>query len=183
MDSFYSVQELGLIGFKFIGNNILLSRKASVYSAHTISIGDNVRIDDFCILSGKITIGSNVHISAYVALYGSRGIVINDFSGISARTTIYSAVDDFSGDYLIGPMCPTEATHIIGGEVILDKYVQIGASCVVMPNLSIEEGAVIGAMSFVNKSISRWTINAGIPCEKIKNRSRGLLKFIHQDEK
>lgn len=175
MNSFYSAQELNLIGFKSIGNNVLLSRKASIYSAQTISIGNNVRIDDFCLLSGKIDIGSNVHISAYVALYGSLGIVIDDFSGISARTTIYSAVDDFSGKHLIGPMCPTETTHVIGGEVVLQKYVQIGASCVVMPNLLVEEGAIVGAMSFVNKSLQPWNIYAGIPVKKIKDRSKDLL--------
>lgn len=70
MDSFYSRSELEHIGFATIGKNVLLSRKASIYSPAMISIGDNVRIDDFCILSGCIGIGSQVHISAYVALYG-----------------------------------------------------------------------------------------------------------------
>ena len=117
MDSFYSRSELEHIGFATIGKNVLLSRKASIYSPAMISIGDNVRIDDFCILSGCIGIGSQVHISAYVALYGGMGITIEDYSGVSARTTIYSAVDDFGGDYLIGPMCPVEMTHVMGGPV------------------------------------------------------------------
>ena len=132
MDSFYSRSELEHIGFATIGKNVLLSRKASIYSPAMISIGDNVRIDDFCILSGCIGIGSQVHISAYVALYGGMGITIEDYSGVSARTTIYSAVDDFGGDYLIGPMCPVEMTHVMGGPVVLQKYVQVGASCVIV---------------------------------------------------
>ena len=65
-NSFYTEAELERIGFASIGKNVLLSRKVSVYSASTISIGNNVRIDDFCILSGSISIGSFVHISAYV---------------------------------------------------------------------------------------------------------------------
>ena len=51
MDSFYSRSELEHIGFATIGKNVLLSRKASIYSPAMISIGDNVRIDDFCIVS------------------------------------------------------------------------------------------------------------------------------------
>lgn len=82
MDSFYSRSELEHIGFATIGKNVLLSRKASIYSPAMISIGDNVRIDDFCILSGCIGIGSQVHISAYVALYGGMGITIEDYSGV-----------------------------------------------------------------------------------------------------
>ena len=66
--SFYSQKELTSIGFKSIGTNVLISKKASFYSPEEISIGNNVRIDDFCILSGKITLGSNIHISAFCAL-------------------------------------------------------------------------------------------------------------------
>lgn len=179
MNSFYSRSELEQIGFASIGEDVLLSRKASVYSPATISLGSHVRIDDFCILSGLIRIGSHVHISAYVALYGGMGITIEDYSGVSARTTIYSAVDDFGGDYLIGPMCPDEMTHVTGGTVYLRKFVQVGASCVVMPNLSIEEGSVVGAMSFVNKSLASWGIYAGVPARRLRDRSKGLLNFAN----
>ena len=101
MTSFYSAQELQKIGFKAIGENVKISRKTSIYSPERISIGNNVRIDDFCILSGTISIGSHIHISAYVALYGAMGIVIEDYSGISPKSVVYSAMDDFSGIYLI----------------------------------------------------------------------------------
>ena len=80
MNSFYCAEELSEMGFKRVGENVLLSRKASIYSPTKISIGSNVRIDDFCILSGNITIGSNVHISAYTALFGGGEIIIEDYS-------------------------------------------------------------------------------------------------------
>lgn len=179
MDSFYSRSELERIGFASIGKNVLLSRKASIYSPATISFGDNVRVDDFCILSGHISIASQVHISAYVALYGGMGITIGDYSGVSARTTIYSAIDDFGGDYLIGPMCPVEMTHVTGGQVVLQDYVQVGASCVVMPSLTVAEGSVVGAMSFVNQSLDAWGVYAGIPVRRLRDRSRKLLDFTN----
>lgn len=62
------------------------------------AIGNNVRIDDFYILSGKLTLCNNIHISSFCALYGSNGIIMNDFSGLSPRTTIFSASDDFTGE-------------------------------------------------------------------------------------
>ena len=70
MDSYYSEEELNNIGFKSIGTNVKLSKKSSIYGANEISLGNNVRIDDFCILSGKIRIGNYIHIAAYSALYG-----------------------------------------------------------------------------------------------------------------
>lgn len=182
MSNFYTIDELKKLGIKQIGNNVLISKKASIYSPETIRIGNNVRIDDFCILSGDIEIGDYVHISAYVALYGKFGIKINDFCGCSARCTIYSATDDFSGEYMVGPLLPKDLTNVTGGKVILEKYVQLGANTVVMPNLTIREGTSVGAMSFVNKSLDEWGIYVGIPCKKIKQRKDNIInlsKNIH----
>lgn len=178
MNSFYSEAELQSLGFKSVGKDVMLSKKASVYSPHMIEIGDNVRIDDFCILSGKITIGSNVHISAYVGLYGSMGIVIGDYSGISPKSVVYSAMDDFSGEYLIGPIHPKSSTNVMGGMVRIGRYAQIGTNTVVFPNLNIGEGAVIGACSLVNRDIDEWSISFGIPAHRKRNRKKGLLKFV-----
>ena len=178
MNSFYTVEELQDLGFKSIGKNVLISRKASIYSADKIALGDYVRIDDFCILSGNINLGSHIHISAYCALYGSNGITLEDYTGLSARCTVYSAVDDFSGDYLIGPMVDESKTNVTGGEVFIRRYSQVGAGCTIMPDVEIAEGVAVGAMSFVNKPLSEWTINAGVPARKIRERSKKMLHYI-----
>lgn len=178
-DSFFTQDELKTLGFASIGKNVKLSRKTSLYNIQNITIGDNVRIDDFCILSGNITIGSNIHISAYVALYGSGGIVMEDYTGISPRSTVYSAMDDFSGDCLIGPIHPTEYTNVHKGQVIIKKYAQIGTHSVVFPNITIGEGSVVGAMTLVNKSLDAWGIYVGQPAKFLKTRKKGLLKFLY----
>ena len=178
MDSFYSEDELFGIGFKSVGKNVKLSRKASIYSPEKITIGDNVRIDDFCILSGNITLGSNIHISAYVALYGAMGIVMEDYSGISPKSVVYSAMDDFSGDYLIGPIHPEEKTNVTGGLVRISRFVQIGSNTVVFPNLCVGEGSVVGACSLVRKDLSPWGIFIGVPAKRLKERKKELLSLI-----
>lgn len=177
MSSFYDCNELMRIGFQNIGTNVLISKKASIYSPELISIGNNVRIDDYCILSGKISIGSHIHISAYSALYGKYGITLEDFTTISGRNIIYSASDDYSGEYLTNPMIPEKYTNVSGGEVIIKKHSIIGAGCIIMPNLTVEEGTAVGAMSFVNRSTEPWSIYVGIPAKKIKNRRRDLLRL------
>jgi galactoside O-acetyltransferase len=62
MSSFYSSEELADIGLKSCGYNALISKKASLYRVEDIEVGNNVRIDDFCFLLGKLKIGNNVHI-------------------------------------------------------------------------------------------------------------------------
>lgn len=96
-NSFNTPNELIEIGFKNFGNNVSIGRLAKFYGAENIEIGNNVRIDDFCLLSGNICLGNYIHISAYSALYGKFGIVMQDYSGLSPRCTILSATDDFEG--------------------------------------------------------------------------------------
>lgn len=178
MSSFYRQEEVIQLGFKSIGENVLISKKACFYNIQHISIGSNVRIDDFCILSGHISLGSYIHIGAFSALYGSKGIEMEDYTGLSPRCSIFSASDDFSGDYLISPMVNDEKTNVTGGPVKIRKYTQIGAGCTIMPCLEIKEGVAVGAMSLVRENIEAWGIYAGIPAKKIKDRKNGLLQLV-----
>lgn len=177
-----SQNELEKRGIRY-GKNVLISDKCSIYS-NDIVIGDNVRIDDFCILSGSIRLGNNIHIGAYCALYGKFGITMEDYTGLSPRCTIFSATDDFGGDFLISPMNPEKYTHVIGAPVYLRKFVQIGSGTVIMQGVELNEGCAIGAMSFVKKSIPAWEIWAGNPLWFIKERSKGMIELEkqYQDE-
>lgn len=177
--SFYTPEELAQIGLKSYGEDVRISRYAQIYSPEKISIGDNVRIDDFCILSGNITIGSHIHIAAYCALYGADyGIIMEDYTGLSARATIYAAMDDFSGDYLIGPIHEDKSINVTGGLVQICKYAQIGVGGLVFPSVCVGEGTILGAMSMAKQALIPWSIYAGIPAKKIKNRSKGLLDLM-----
>ena len=177
MSNFYNKEELNNLGLKAFGKNVLISKKCSIYGAENVEIGSNVRVDDFCIRSGNIKIGNYVHIYAFTALYGKYNIEISDFCGISPRSTLFSATDDFSGKFMISPMVPIEFTNVAGGKIMLNKYCQIGANSIIMPNLEFGEGAVCGAFSFVNKNLDAWTINIGIPAKKIKTRLKDLLQY------
>ena len=181
MTSFYSKDELKEIGFRYIGENVLLSRKTSIYGAENISIGSNTRIDDFCIISGNIILGEHVHIAAYCALFaGKTGIEMKDFSAISSRGIIYAESDDYSGRVLTNPTVPNEYKHIICGKVVLHKHVLIGAGCIVLPGVTLNEGSAFGSMSLINTDADEWTINVGTPCKIIKRRERDLLDFERQ---
>ena len=169
-NSFLNRQELEMIGLLGYGENVLISRKASFYAPGKITLGDHVRIDDFCILSGDITIGSHVHISAYSALDGQCGVIMEDYTGLSPRCIVFSAMDDFSGEYLVGPMVDEGKRNLTGGPVLIKKYSQICAGSIVFPGIVVGEGAVVGAMSMVNRNLKAWTIYAGIPVKEIKVR-------------
>ena len=177
-NSFYLREELLDLGIKEVGSNVFISRKASLYGCSNMSIGSNVRIDDFCVLSGKIVLGNHIHIAVYSALFGGHtGIEMKDFSGISSRCTIYAESDDYSGKFLTNPTVPDEYLGLVKGKVILNKHVIIGSGSVVLPNCELGEGVAVGCMSSVHKSLQEWNIYFGSPCKRIKSRKKDLLKL------
>jgi acetyltransferase-like isoleucine patch superfamily enzyme len=183
--AFLSENELNKIGFKTIGRNVKISDRASIYAPQNITIGDNVRIDDFCILSateGFIRLHNHIHIAAFCILIGRGGITMDDYSGLSSRVSLYSASDDYSGDFLIGPIMELECLNIIEGPIVLKKYVTIGTNSTILPNVTLNVGSVLGAFSLLTKDTEEWTVSAGVIAKKIKTRKRGLLQLITKME-
>lgn len=175
-----SRQQIEVIGFKSVGENVLISDKASIYGAAHISIGSNVRIDDFVVLSagdGGIEIGNYIHIAVFSSLIGAGRITLSDFCNISSRVSIYSSSDDYSGEYMTNPMVPKSLTNVIKAPVCLGKHVIIGAGCVVLPGVRLEEGVAVGALSLVAKSFSNFDIIGGSPAKVIKKRDKKLLEL------
>lgn len=177
--SYYSDEELAQLGLASYGNNVRLSRKASLYGVGNISIGSNVRIDDYCVLSGKIIIGNYVHINPFTGVFaGDAGVFFEDFANLASRVTIYAVSDDYSGNYLTSPLLPEEVTNITHAPVNIGKYVIIGTGASILPGVRIGEGCAIGAMTLVKKDCKPWGIYAGIPCHFVKHRSKRMLEFM-----
>ena len=65
LSSYYSRDELKKLGLKSFGKNIQISRNTKIYDPEKLSIKNNVRIDDFCILTGNIVLGNYIHISPF----------------------------------------------------------------------------------------------------------------------
>jgi galactoside O-acetyltransferase len=183
--SFLSKAELHRIGFKHIGENVLISDKCSIYNAKNISIDDNVRIDDFSILSageGGIEIGKYVHIACYSAIIGKGKVTMKDFSGLSSRVSVYSSSDKYDGEFMTNPCLPNHVINTMHKDVVIGKHVVIGSGSVVLPGVNLADGAAVGAMSLVNKSEDESYVLAGIPAKRVKPRLKNIFeleKTIH----
>lgn len=175
-----SRSEIDALGFKSAGNNLLISDKASFYGANRISLGNNVRIDDFCVLSAGvegIKVGNYVHIAVYSSLIGAGAIYLNDYCNLSSRVAIYSSNDDYSGEYMTNPMVSDLFTNVTSAPVSLGKHTIIGSGSVILPGLTLGIGVAIGALSLVNKNCVDFGIYAGAPARLIKMRSKNLLEL------
>lgn len=171
------------MGFASVGDNVQISDRASFYGVALIALGDNVRIDDFCVLSAGVSginIGQHVHIAVYSSLIGAGKITLSDFCNISSRVSIYSSSDDFSGATMTNPTVPSEYTGVTHADVFLGKHVIIGCGCVILPGVTLEDGAAVGALSLVNKNCEAFGTYAGNPARRIKGRKQDLLNLEQQ---
>ena len=168
------------MGFASIGQNVQISDKASFYNTANISLGSNVRIDDFCVFSagdGGIHIGSYIHVAVFTLLIGAGKITLADFCNISSRVSIYSSNDDYSGATMTNPTLPKEYTGVTHADVSLGKHVIVGCGSVILPNVTLYEGVAVGALSLITKNCDAFGIYAGNPARRIKERKRDLVKL------
>ena len=176
--AFISQEELNRLGFKRIGKNVKISDKASIYNAESIEIGDNSRIDDFCLLSGRIYIGRNVHIAAFCNIAGGEpGIIFDDFSGLAYGCHIFSQSDDYSGASLTNPTIPKKYKKEIFKSVRIGRHSIVGTKSIVLPGANLAEGTAVGAMSMITKATQPWGIYFGVPARRIKDRNMNLLQL------
>ena len=127
-----SKEQIKEMGFARVGDNVALSDKASYYNCGKITIGNNVRIDDFCVLSAGergIEIGNYCHFAVFTSMIGAGKISFGDFGGTSSRVRVV-----------------------------------------------VEDGASVGALSLVTKSLSSFGSYFGVPARKIGTRSRQCLE-------
>lgn len=176
---YWTEAELRKGGFASVGDNVRIAKSCTIVGLENISIGSNVRIDGPSVLSassGYIRLGSHIHIGGFCFLAGGGGIGMADFSGLSQRVSIYSVTDDYSGKALTNPTIPKQFLRVKSAPVLLGKHAIVGAGCVILPGCEIGEGASVGAMSLVSKSLEAWCIHFGIPAKRLKSRSRDLLE-------
>lgn len=177
--SYLTDLQLKSVGFKHLGDNVKIGSLVSIHRPEEISIGDNSRIDDFCAISGKITIGRNVHIAVHSSLIASsEELIMKDFSGLAFGCHLFTSSDDYSGKSLTNPTVPSKYKSITNGQITIGRHVIIGTSSIVFPGVDIADGCAIGALTLVIKSTTPWGIYVGNPARRIKERSKDLL--VHE---
>ncbi len=177
MEGYYSEDELRGLGLKSVGERVLISKKTSIYTPEKISIGHDVRIDDFCLLVGSITLGNYIHLAPYVSIHGTGdgSVTMKDFSGLSSYTAVYASSDDYSGNSITNPTVNEEYEKLISSDIVIEKHVVVGLHSVILPNGYLAEGVALGAMSMLSGQTEPWGIYVGIPCRRVKERLKDCL--------
>src|SRR5690349_14425166 len=94
--------------FLHCGQDVLIYSLAKIVAPEVISIGDSVKIDDFCFIVGgvKTVIGSFVHIASFASITGGGEFIMEDFSAISSGVRVFTGNEDYSGATMTNPSVP-----------------------------------------------------------------------------
>jgi acetyltransferase-like isoleucine patch superfamily enzyme len=122
-----------------------------------------------------VELGSYIHIGGGCFLSARGGISMGDFSGLSQNVSIYSATDDYLGHRMTNPTVPEHLTGVTVAPVAIGRHVILGSGAVVLPGVTLGEGAAVGALSLVNRSLDEWGVYAGSPARLRGPRKRNPL--------
>lgn len=160
---------------KSVGNDVFISRDVEIRRPHLVSLGSHIAIDTGFYITTQAELSDYIHIGPYVNIIGGEGALLKmgNFTNIALGSKIICGSDTFSGEGLItAPGIPVEYTEVKREPVIIEQFANIGANVVIMPGVTVKEGSVVGACSFVTKDTEPWTIYAGILAKPIKKRSK-----------
>lgn len=179
MSNYYSLNSLKKMGVKVFGTNVKISKLARIYNPTNLTIYNNVRIDDFTILSGRgnIILKNYIHIGPFCFITSYSNIIMNNYTGLSSGVKLFGSSDDYSGKFMTNPTIPSNYIGTKYGDIILNNHSIIGSNSIVLPNVTLGEGTAVGTSSLVNKDTNEWTIYGGTPVKIIKERSKECKKF------
>jgi acetyltransferase-like isoleucine patch superfamily enzyme len=146
-----------------------IPENVSISGIKNITIGPFFRVCPdvklFSVENGLIKIGANFFANYNCFIHSKKSIIqIGDNCLLGPDVLIINSNHAINKDQLI-----REQTDICS-PIIIGNDVWIGAKSVILPGITIGNGAVIAAGSIVTKDVESYTVVGGIPAKKIKDR-------------
>ncbi len=174
------------------GKNVNFGANVILRHPHKIKIGDNVIIDDNCLLDAKgrdnagIVIGSGVFIGRNSILSCKNGdIILQDRVNIGFNSEVFSGSRvEIGSDTLVAAYC-----YFVGGDHAVENAeaalteqgssshgITVGANCwfgagvIVMDGIKVGNNAILGAGAVVTKDVSEYSVSVGVPARQVRDR-------------
>lgn len=175
------------------GRNVIFGQHVTLRHPHRIRIGDDVVIDDHCLVDAKgdtnagITIGSGVFVGRNTILSCKNGsIALGDGANVGFNCEIFSAGQVTIGAHaLIAAYC-----YVIGGDhefgdadrsvldqgrvargVTIGEGAWLGAGAKILDGVRIGARAVVGAGAVVRQDVPDGAVAVGVPARLVRTRA------------
>lgn len=176
-----------------VGSGVVFGRNVVLRHSQKIYLGNNVIIEDNCVIDAKgesnrgISIGNNVMIGRNSILSCKNGdlnigdntiITLNSYIQSAKRVDIGKNVGIGAYCFIIGggehQMSRTDIPILAQGQIIkgitIEDNAMIGTGAKVKDGITIGRDAFVGAGALVTKSIPEFSIAVGVPAKVIRKR-------------
>jgi len=155
-----SLRHFYLINFKWkryvFGRNPYIGRSVFMWAKHSIVTGDNFYIGKYSQIECDAEIGDNVLIANHVGIVGRYD---HNYNQIGVPVRLASQIRDKDYEW-----------KGLNEKVIIEDDVWIGFGSVILSGVKISQGSIIAAGSVVTKDTEPFSIYAGVPAKKIRDR-------------
>jgi acetyltransferase-like isoleucine patch superfamily enzyme len=151
------------------GSRIVEYGKIVLHPGAKLIIGENTSIDRLCEIiieaGSELIIGDNVFVGSY------SNIRVTGKMNIGDNCRIAQFVSLINGNYsFMDRNTPIKDQPYQKGFLIIEDDVWIGVNAIVLSNVKIGRGAVVGAGSLITKDIANYSVVVGNPQKLIKVR-------------
>lgn len=108
----------------------------------------------------RITIGEGTVIGTWATLDGRGGLEFGRQVNVSSYASFWTMQHDYRD--------PGFAA--VAGAIHVQDFAVIGPSTIILPGVTVGEGAVVAGGAVVTKDVPPWTVVAGVPAVKVRER-------------
>jgi len=112
----------------------------------------------------RLSLGANCCIGHRATLDARGGLTIGKNVNLSSEVMIWTAQHDYRDPHFKAEFRP----------VVLGDYAWLGPRCILLPGVTLGEGAVVAAGAVVTKDVEPYTLVGGVPAKKIGDRPQGI---------
>ena len=112
----------------------------------------------------KLSIGMGTSIGHGAVLDARYGLTIGENVNFSSEVMVWTAQHDYRDKFF----------GTVGKPVIIENYAWLGPRSIILPGVTIGEGAVVAAGAVVTRDVDPYVLVGGIPARKIGDRPRDL---------
>jgi len=150
------------------GNGVRVGLGVLLVHPHTFDIGDGVFIGDQTFLQGRhdgrCVIGSFTWIGPQ-SYFDCRDMELGDYVGWGPGAKVLGS------EHTNTPVdVPIVQTDLVIKPVRVKRWADIGVNAVLLPGVTVGEGAIVGAGSVVTKDVPDYAVVAGVPAKRLRFR-------------
>lgn len=173
--------------FRERGNHITIYHPVTLINQEEMVLGNHILISEYAYVAAGmgLHIGNFIHIATHTSISGGGFCVLEDFVGVSAGARIITGSEDIMGGGISSPMVQERFRSFYRSYVHCKRHSFISTNAVILPGVTLGEGAVVGSNSVVTKDLDPWGIYIGAPARRVKDRPKEkiieLEKIVYEE--